>query len=308
MEIQIISGFLGAGKTTFLNKYLPLLDGKIAVIENEFGDIGLDGELIESDVPIQELYAGCICCSLAMDFREGIQELERKYHPDKILIEPSGVGRLSDIIKACERSRKKDNLQIKITKLISIIDIASYEDYRENFGEFYLDQIHHAKLLLLSNLDSVGEMEKKRLITKIRELNSSAIIYEQDWRDLEGEDLRLLVQEATDYEEEHEVAVRPALPAGKVFSSFYVLTPRAMELVELQRVLQEIQTQKYGHVLRVKGRIRTDTGNMIKVDMTPHYSRCLEVEEKESKLIFIGCNMAVEALEQLFAGGKEKED
>lgn len=300
MEIQIISGFLGAGKTTFLNKYLPLLDGKIAVIENEFGDVGLDGELIESDVPIRELNAGCICCSLAMDFREGIQELERMYHPDKILIEPSGVGRLSDIIKACERSRKKDNLEIKITKLISIIDIASFEDYRENFGEFYLDQIHHANILFLSNLDSIKEAEKKKQIAQIRELNATAMIYEQDWRELEEEDLRLLVQEAADYEEGNREIVRPAIPAGNVFSSLCVSKPRAMEPVYLQQILQEIQTQKYGHILRVKGRIKTDTNSMMKVDVTPHYIRYLEDPGEESKLIFIGCNMQTEMIQQLF--------
>ena len=107
MEIQIVSGFLGAGKTTFLNKYLPLLGGNTVVIENEFGDVGLDGELIQGDLPVKELYAGCICCSLALDFQKGIKELAEQFHPDRIVIEPSGVGRLTDVVKACGRAKVK---------------------------------------------------------------------------------------------------------------------------------------------------------------------------------------------------------
>ena len=128
MEVQIVSGFLGAGKTTFLNKYLPLLKGKTVVIENEFGDVGLDGELIQGDIPVKELYAGCICCSLALDFQKGIKELTEQFHPDRIVIEPSGVGRLTDVVKACDRAREKEGIDLRITKLIVISDITEFED------------------------------------------------------------------------------------------------------------------------------------------------------------------------------------
>ena len=107
MEIQIVTGFLGAGKTTFLNKYLPLLSGKTVVIENEFGEIGIDGDRIQEDIPVREIFAGCICCSLAMDFRKGIKEIAENFYPDRILIEPSGVGRLTDIVKACQMARER---------------------------------------------------------------------------------------------------------------------------------------------------------------------------------------------------------
>ena len=134
MEIQVISGFLGAGKTTFLNQYLPVLKGKTVVIENEFGDVGLDGELIQEDVPVREIYAGCICCSLALDFRKGIKELKEQFSPDQLVIEPSGVGRLSDIVQACNKAREKEGIDLTITKLITIVDIKSFEEYREDFG------------------------------------------------------------------------------------------------------------------------------------------------------------------------------
>ena len=120
MDIEIVSGFLGAGKTTFLKQYLPLLTGKTVVIENEYGEIGLDGDLIQSDIPVKELYAGCICCSLAVDFRNGIREIVRQYQPDRIVIEPSGVGKLSDIVKVCEKVRDRDGVE-----LLSLIHISA---------------------------------------------------------------------------------------------------------------------------------------------------------------------------------------
>ncbi len=104
MDIEIVSGFLGAGKTTFLNQYLPLLTGKTVVVENEYGEIGLDGDLIQSDIPVKELYAGCICCSLAVDFRNGIREIARQYQPDRIVIEPSGVENFPTLSKYARRS------------------------------------------------------------------------------------------------------------------------------------------------------------------------------------------------------------
>ena len=120
MDIEIVSGFLGAGKTTFLKQYLPLLTGKTVVIENEYGEIGLDGDLIQSDIPVKELYAGCICCSLAVDFRNGIREIVRQYQPDRIVIEPSGVGKLSDIVKVCEKVRDRDGVELKVARRIAV--------------------------------------------------------------------------------------------------------------------------------------------------------------------------------------------
>lgn len=196
MEIQIVAGFLGAGKTTFLNKYLPLLPGKTVVIENEFGDIGIDGGLIREDIPVQEIYAGCICCSLALDFRKGIKEIAEKFHPDRILIEPSGVGRLSDIVKACRKAREKEQVGLRITKLITMVDITSFEEYEEGFGAFYRDQIERAGLLLLSNIDGLDSEGKKRVIGRLRELNPKAVLYCGDWRQMEEKPLlELLMKE-----------------------------------------------------------------------------------------------------------------
>ena len=136
----------GAGKTTFLKQYLPLLTGKTVVIENEYGEIGLDGDLIQSDIPVKEIYAGCICCSLAVDFRNGIREIARQYQPDRIVIELR-VGKLSDIVKVCEKVGDRDGVELEVTQRIAVVDGSSYEEYADGFGAFYLDQIRQAQII-----------------------------------------------------------------------------------------------------------------------------------------------------------------
>lgn len=305
MEVQIISGFLGAGKTTFLNQYLPLLDGKTVVIENEFGDVGIDGELIKADIPVREIYAGCICCSLSVEFREGICEIEKMFHPDRILIEPSGVGRLSDVISACEKARVKDDVDVTVTKLISIIDIASFEECADYFGSFYLDQIQHGRLLLLSNLDGVGKTEKKAQIERIRGKNPNAIIYEEDWRELDKEALLTLVDMAEDYTDHPEAITRPPLPADKVFSSLSFINPEVQTADQIKKRIEMLKNEEYGQVLRVKGLLQVDTDEVLQVDATPYYSRYQNIEnskrnERDNKLILIGCNLDQEKIKELF--------
>ncbi|MGC4020317.1 MAG: GTP-binding protein [Muricomes sp.] len=312
MEIQIISGFLGAGKTTFLNQYLPLLDGKTVVIENEFGDIGIDSELIKADIPVREIYAGCICCSLSVEFREGICEIAKKFHPDRILIEPSGVGRLSDVISACEKARLKDGVDVSVTKLISIVDIAAFEECAECFGSFYLDQIQHGRLLLLSNLEGIEKTEKKAQIDRIREKNSDAIIYEGDWRELDKETLLTLIDMAENYTDNPEAVTRQPIPADKVFSSLSFVNLKVQAPDQIKKVIDMLKDKEYGQVLRVKGILQADTGEVIQVDATPYYSRYQSIEtsnenERENKLVLIGCNLEQEKIRKLFYPRMEGE-
>lgn len=313
MEIQIVSGFLGAGKTTFLNKYLPLLKGKTVVIENEFGEVGLDGDLIQGDIPVKELYAGCICCSLALDFRRGIKEIVEWYQPDRIVIEPSGVGRLSDIVTACSRAKVKEKIDLKITKLIALVDLSSYEEYRAGFGVFYVDQIAHAKLLLLSNLERIAPDEKKRLIHAIKMDNPEAVLYEDDWRQMDGEALLELVNLTEDYENAPEEIRAAALPADKVFSSIAFRELAEMTKQMLEETLDALRDQRYGQVLRAKGMIRTKTDERLHFDYTPSgqtiqmVDRDDMIERKEAewecKVIVIGCALDEGALRVLFCAG-----
>lgn len=194
MEIEIVSGFLGAGKTTFLNKYLPLLEGKTAVIENESGEISLNRSLLREDVLVKDLYAGCICCSLALELRKTIREIIEIDHPVRIILEPSGIGRLSDIADACMRAGKGTMSGQVDIKSIVLVDLAAFEECEEAFGDFYLDQIEHADFLFFSGLDSVESEQKKLLIKRVRGYNPTASFYEDDWRGLDGDGLLEMIQ------------------------------------------------------------------------------------------------------------------
>lgn len=197
MEIQIVSGFFGAGKTSFLNKYLPLLDGRTAVIQNEYGDIPLERDLLRENVRVRDLYAGCICCSLALDLRREIQELTEGYRPDRIIIEPSGVGKLSDVVGACMRTDI-----VKSIKGIVLVDLASFEGYAEDLGTFYLDQIQHAGLLLFSHLDRINGGKKRALIDKVRAYAPAALFYGDDPREMDSGRLLGLIRSSPDLKED----------------------------------------------------------------------------------------------------------
>ncbi|MCF2683495.1 CobW family GTP-binding protein [Faecalicatena contorta] len=305
MEIQIVSGFLGAGKTTFLNQYLPLLEGSTVVIENEYGDIGLDGELMPKDVPVRELYSGCICCSLAIDFRKGIREIAETFRPNRIVIEPSGVGRLSDIVNACMQAKEKDGVDLTITKLITVVDLAGFEEYAEGFGAFYQDQIRNAGLLLLSHLENVSAKEKKRLIEKIRQMNPKAIIYGEDWRVMYPEALLELVEMTGDHERNRKVGMILPRYEKQVFSSISIQGTRAMSESDLMRILWELKAERYGQVLRAKGITEDMDGRRMHFDYTPSEVSIKEMDtvagdEKDTVAVVIGCELKEQAIRTLF--------
>ncbi len=176
IKIDIISGFLGAGKTTLIKRLLntKLRDGKVVLIENEYGEIGIDGSFLkDTKIDITELNQGCICCSLQGDFEKALKELVSKYNPDRIIIEPSGVGKLSDIVKAVTDSNIENS---KINALVCMCDVTKAKMYLKNFGEFYIDQIKHAKTVILSRTDVASQKKIEEALSIIRENNSEALI------------------------------------------------------------------------------------------------------------------------------------
>lgn len=302
MEVQVVSGFLGAGKTTFLNRYLPTLTGKTVLIENEFGEVGLDGELIQEDIPVREIYAGCICCSLAIDFRQGVKEIAEMFSPDQIVIEPSGVGRLSDIMKACQKAREKEGIDLTITKLIAMVDVKSFEEYREDFGDFYLDQIQHAGLILPTNLEGLEEKEKNHLLDEIHKENPKAILCREDYRTLGRKELKTLVDIVEDYEETSEGHPRPVLPADRVFSSVAIEELSELSREQFDAVVKAFKCQDAGQVLRAKG-ILNVAGQRIHFEYTPFsYEECPTDERKHlsEKAVVIGCDLNEEKIRGLF--------
>ena len=175
-KIDIISGFLGAGKTTLIKRLLAthLHDEKVILIENEFGEIGIDaGFLKETKVEIKELNQGCICCSLQGDFATALTEIKTKYNPTRIIIEPSGVGKLSDIVKAVVDANLSD---VKLNALVCVCDANKAKMYLKNFGEFYVDQVAHAKTIFLSRADVATDAKMQECLEIVREINDKAII------------------------------------------------------------------------------------------------------------------------------------
>ena len=193
MDIQIVSGFLGAGKTTFLNKYIPLLSGKTVVIENEYGDISIDGGLIEGETQVREITAGCICCTLAGDFRTALTDLAESVRPEHILIEPTGVGRLSDILNVCRELDRYHPGEYPVSRCVTIVDISEYDEDIEFFGAFYLDQIRNARMLFLSHTEDLTEEKIDEICADLKKRNPEAVIYRDDFRELDAEALTELL-------------------------------------------------------------------------------------------------------------------
>ena len=186
-KIDIFSGFLGAGKTTLIKKLIKeaFQGEKIVLIENEFGEIGIAGGFMrEAGIQVNELNSGCICCSLVGDFREALKKVVETYHPDRILIEPSGVGKLSDVTRAVEGVG--ETLPVSLNSFVTVADVNKGKMYMKNFGEFYDDQISHASCIILSRTGSADEKKVAAAVALIQEKNPTATIVTTDWNELTG--------------------------------------------------------------------------------------------------------------------------
>ena len=186
-KIDIFSGFLGAGKTTLIKKLIQeaFKGEKIVLIENEFGEIGIDGGFMrEAGIQVNELNSGCICCSLVGDFREALKKVVETYHPDRILIEPSGVGKLSDVTRAVEGVA--ETLPVVLNSFVTVADVNKVKMYMKNFGEFYDDQVSHASCIILSRTGNASEKKIADAVALLAEKNPTATIVTTDWTALSG--------------------------------------------------------------------------------------------------------------------------
>ena len=186
-KIDIFSGFLGAGKTTLIKKLIQecFAGERIVLIENEFGEIGIDGGFMrEAGIQVNELNSGCICCSLVGDFREALKKVVETYHPDRILIEPSGVGKLSDVTRAVEGVA--ETLPVQLNSFVTVADVNKVKLYMKNFGEFYNDQVGHASCIILSRTGNAGEKKIADAVALLSEKNPTATIVTTDWTVLTG--------------------------------------------------------------------------------------------------------------------------
>ena len=202
-KIDIFSGFLGAGKTTLIKKLIKeaFAGQQVVLIENEFGEIGIDGGFLkESGIQINELNAGCICCSLVGDFRAALQQVVEQYHPDRIVIEPSGVGKLSDVTRAVEGVA--EHLDVQLSSFVTVADVNKVKMYMKNFGEFYDDQISHASCIILSRTQNATEEKIAAAVAMLREKNPTATIVTTAWDSLTGEQILKAMSTKDDFKAE----------------------------------------------------------------------------------------------------------
>ena len=296
VKVDIISGFLGAGKTTLIKNLFKssMKNEKVVLIENEFGEIGVDGTFLkESGVEIKEINSGCICCSLVGDFSSSMKEVVEKFNPDRIIIEPSGVGRLSDIIKAVEKVEE----ELKINIVATVVDGGKCKMYHKNFGEFYNDQIAQAKTVIVSKTEKLSENKINDALEIIRELNPDVTVITTPVSELDPEKvldtlqsdksgydelLKSLLEEAEhehhhhhhdddDDEDEHEHCHHHHDDdddedehhchhhhADEVFTSWGEETAKAYSKAELDAILKTLADENagLGVILRAKGFVK----------------------------------------------------
>lgn len=202
-KIDIISGFLGAGKTTFIKQLLKeaIAGEKVVLIENEFGEIGIDGGFLrDAGIEIREMNSGCICCSLVGDFGKSLEEVLTKYHPDRVIIEPSGVGKLSDVMKAVRDVASE--IEVMLNSAVTVVDVNKCRMYMKNFGEFFNNQIENAGTIILSRTDIAGADKVKAAVAMLREHNADANIVTTPCGQLTGAQLLEIIEKKDDMAEE----------------------------------------------------------------------------------------------------------
>lgn len=346
-KIDIFSGFLGAGKTTLIKKCLKeaFQDEQIVLIENEFGEIGIDGGFMkEAGIEIREMNAGCICCSLVGDFRTSLEELVNTYHPDRILIEPSGVGKLSDIINAIQSVQ--DHLDLVINSFVCVVDAKKAKMYMKNFGEFFNNQIESAHVILLSRTQDIKEEKLKETIHLLKHQNPEATIISTPWDQISGKEildvmesrcnLDQFIHETHNHEHHHHHEHDDTCTCGchdhdhehhhhehddactcgchdhdhehhhhhhadEVFTNWGVETVHKYSLEELNEILDAINDESYGTILRAKGIVAGTNDTWYYFDMVPGEKDIREGQASYSgRICVIGSKLDEERLAQAF--------
>ena len=341
-KIDIFSGFLGAGKTTLIKKLITeaFAGQQVVLIENEFGEIGIDGGFLkESGIQINELNAGCICCSLVGDFRTALQQVVEQYHPDRIVIEPSGVGKLSDVTRAVEGVA--EHLDVQLNSFVTVADVNKVKMYMKNFGEFYDDQISHASCILLSRTQTASEEKIAAAVAMLREKNPTATIVTTAWDHLTGEQILKAMSTKDDFraeliamaakaneehahedeEEEHEHHHHHDHDddhdehcccghhhhhhhdhdADEVFTSWGVETAKKFSKADIEHALTELDTGNYGMILRSKGIVDGGADGWLEFDYVPgEWEVRARGADVGGKLVVIGSKLDEKAIAALF--------
>lgn len=339
VKVNIISGFLGAGKTTLIKKLLTgsVAKEKIILLENEYGEVGVDGSFMkDSGIIVDELNSGCICCTLVGDFQKAVDDLIAKYHPDRLLIEPSGVGKLSEILAAVERAKERHS-DLVVTGCATVVDAGKCRMYMKNFGEFFLDQIKTSATVIFSRtqLLSAERIEKSRAL--VEEQHPGVRIVTTPWDDLSADTLLEVIESGKpmeihldddddDDEDEHEhhhhhedgeeccchhhhdddhddhEHHHHGHDADEVFVSVGVETANRYEQDEVKAMLDKLSDEEeYGTVLRAKGVLQNAAGDWFQFDYVPGESQFRPgTPDYTGRLCVIGAHIDEKALRELF--------
>ena len=329
-KIDIFSGFLGAGKTTLIKKLLTeaYKGEQVVLIENEFGEIGIDGGFLkEAGIEIREMNSGCICCSLVGDFGEALKEVIKTYHPDRIIIEPSGVGKLSDVIKAVQKV--ENEVDITLNSFTTVVDVTKCKMYMKNFGEFFSNQIEYAGTVILSRTDTPKATDDKvqTAVELIRSLNEKAAVITTPIEQLSG--AKILDTMEHNRSLEKELMEEEACPvcgghhhehhhhdheecgcghehhhhhADEVFTSWGKETIKSYTQEEISKILDTLSTDdSYGMILRAKGMVEGKDGQWIYFDMVPGEADIRTgAPDYTGRLCVIGSKIKEEKLAELF--------
>lgn len=323
-KVDIISGFLGAGKTTFIKELISKVyeEEKIVLIENEFGEIGIDSRFMQDcGIEVTEMNSGCICCTLVGDFARSLKQVTDTYHPDKIIIEPSGVGKLSDVAKAV--ADMAEEAQVEIGNLITVVDGKKVKMYMKNFGEFYNNQIEHADTIVVSRTQFMDEKKLKECVELIREKNSEAAVITTSWEELSGDMIEAALKKSRDLKKElveehehhhhhehdeechcheHHHHHHEHHHADEVFTSWGIETVRRFSRAELEDALKLLSmTHDLGTVLRSKGIVQCDNGSWMEFDMVPEETEIRECgADYIGRVCVIGTELEEEELNKIF--------
>lgn len=340
-KIDIFSGFLGAGKTTLIKKLIEeaFKGEKLVLIENEFGEIGIDGGFLkEAGVQINEMNSGCICCSLVGDFEKALGKVLEDYAPDRIIIEPSGVGKLSDVIKAVQGVVTDD---VCLNGFVTVADATKCKMYIKNFGEFYLNQIEYASTIVLSRTQNLTQEKLDAALALIREHNNKAKIVTTPWDEISGESILSAIEGDNSFTEDllKEAEVCPTCGhhhhdgehchhdhdehehchhdhdehehchhdhhhhhADEVFTSWGKETAKHFTKENIEKILSALNdTEKYGFILRAKGIVAGENGEWIHFDFVPEESNVRNGSaDYTGRLCVIGSKLNETALAELF--------
>jgi len=339
-KVDIFSGFLGAGKTTLIKKLLEesFKGEKCVLIENEFGEVGVDsGFLKDSGIEITELNSGCICCTLVGDFDKNLREVMSKFSPDRILIEPSGVGKLSDV--AASVIRLEEEIGLSLCGMATIVNAKKARKQMKAFGEFFKDQIVHATAVILSRSDEIGEDELSAVTDAIKEMNPKAHIITTPWKDLSGEKIKDVIEgqdnleakalsmashEEEEREHEHEHHHHDDEHehhhhhdhddhdehehhhhhhhADEVFDTWGIETPKTITREKIENAMKVFaESSEYGEVIRSKGIVKTPEDKWLYFDLVDGDYEIREgAPDFTGRLVVIGVDLKEDRIPSLF--------